>query len=326
MLTAFLYAQRVYKAILKQQSLGELSGMLQLAFDPTEAASQAKAGQWLAAYPELGLLVNEQQASALAGLPLQHKALFIPSSGWINSQALCQFLLASASINLQPLTKVEQLTYQNAQWQIGSHSAEVVVLANGFEANQFTQTAFLPLKTIRGQMTGIASTKFSKRLKIPLCGEKHVLPENNYSHAVGATYHSGVNDTGLLATDDEENLAGFRKLLGDLERPYDIVAGWVGLRGATSDYLPAVGPVPNEAQFNARFVSLATDAKRWIGMPGVYHSGLYLCAGFGSRGLTTIPISAEWLAATINGEPSFITRSMERSLAPARFLIKKIIK
>ncbi len=52
----------------------------------------------------------------------------------------------------------------------------------------------------------------------------------------------------------------------------------------------------------------------------------FVCSGFGSRGLTTIPLCTEWLAAFINNEPSNLPRTMVQSFSPARFLRRKIIR
>ena len=104
-----------------------------------------------------------------------------------------------------------------------------------------------------------------------------------------------------------------------------VVDHWAGIRASTPDYLPLVGKVANANEFTQVFSGLASNSKRWIAHPGVYYPGLYACAGFGSRGLTTIPLCAEWLASLINNELGFLPRSLSQALSPARFLRKGII-
>lgn len=326
MLTAFLFASNQYQQLLKKQSLGQLSGLLQFAFNERERAAQENLSSWLAAYPELGELVDAQQASAITGIELATGGLFIPKSGWIDSQALCELLHQTPGIRWIPNTFVPELIFKEGKWQAGDYSAEILVIANGYQAKQFRQTEHFPLKTIRGQMTMIASNEHSAKLKIPLCADGHVLPEHEGLHAIGASYHlESVNKESLFA-DDLANLNKLTQIPAAIPWTDEIKNNWTGIRAATTDYMPLVGAVPDAELFSARFSSLATNSKRWIPEPGLYLPGLYLCAGFGSRGLTTIPLCAEWLAADINNDPSFITRSMIQSLAPARFLLKTIIK
>jgi tRNA 5-methylaminomethyl-2-thiouridine biosynthesis bifunctional protein len=200
------------------------------------------------------------------------------------------------------------------------------VLANGYQATQFEQTAYLPLKPIRGQMTMIEPTEESQNLKVILCADGHVLPYYKNQHALGASYHLGKTEQGSFAADDEENLRKLAKLPTDFLWSRIIRSSWSGIRAATTDYLPLVGPVPDRSLFSSDFSSLATNAKRWLPQSGPYLPGLFICAGFGSRGLTSIPLAAETLASMINKEFLRIPQTMLKSLAPARFLIKTITK
>ncbi|KTC93680.1 MULTISPECIES: bifunctional tRNA (5-methylaminomethyl-2-thiouridine)(34)-methyltransferase MnmD/FAD-dependent 5-carboxymethylaminomethyl-2-thiouridine(34) oxidoreductase MnmC [Legionella] len=326
MLTAFLFASREYQQLLKNQSIGQLSGLLQFAFNERERAAQESLSSWLAAYPELGMLVDAQQASSITGIELAAGGLLIPKSGWIDSQALCQLLHKTPGIHWIPNTFVPELIFKEGKWQAGESSAEILVIANGYQAKQFMQTNHLPLKTIRGQMTMIASNKHSAKLKIPLCADGHVLPEQEGMHAIGASYQLESVNKEIDFADDLANLNKLTKIPAAIPWADEIKNNWAGIRAATTDYMPLVGAVPDSELFSSRFSSLASNSKRWISEPGLYLPGLFLCAGFGSRGLTTIPLCAEWLAAHINNDPNFITTSMTQSLSPARFLLKAIIK
>ncbi len=326
MLSAFLYAVRFYKKILKTEAIGELSGSLQLAVNEKERLSQINLNQWLHAYPELARLVDAKEASHLTGIEVDKGGLFISHSGWLDSQALCQFLMQTSGIQWVPNTLVSELNYQNGLWHAADQQAEVLVLANGHQATQFSQTDFLPLKSIRGQMTMIAANEQSMNLKIPLCGEGHILPVHQNRHALGASYHLNSVDKASYFSDDKENLSRLTNLAATQNWSKEIQENWVGIRAATTDYMPLVGPIPDKEWFNSHFASLATNAKRWLPLSGAFLPGLFICAGFGSRGLTTIPLSAEWLASLINQEPAQIPQTLAQSLAPARFLIKKIIR
>lgn len=326
MLSAFLYASRSYSQLLQQASLGQLKGSLQLAYDEKEELSQADLQTWLRYYPELGQLLSRERASELAGIELNSSGLFIPLSGWLNSQALCHHLLQTPGIVWSPGTQVETIHYENNLWQLAGQSAEILILCNGYQAKQFAETAGLPIKSIAGQMTLISANSNTSRLKVPLCGDGHVLPEHQGLHAIGASYHLGSTSNCYSDKDDQINLQRLDALVNSTLWTKDVKGSWSGVRAATTDYLPLVGPVAIDEQFKAEFASLAANSKRWLPFSGSYYPGLFICAGFGSRGLTTVPLAAEYLAALINREPCIIPREMAQSLSPARFLRKGIVK
>jgi len=327
MLSAFLFAVGEYKKILHQQpQLGELSGIVQLAYNEKEQVAQAGLQSWLAHYPQLARLVDQNQASTLAGIALSASGLYIPDSGWFDAQALCQFLLKHPAIEWRANTHVSALSYHNERWHVDKYTAEVVVIANGYQAGQFAQTSHLPLKAIRGQMTTISSNHPSSYLQIPVCADAYILPAQQGTHTIGATYHSVNTDAYAYGQDDAENLAKLSQLSANTVWSMEIVSNWVGIRAATPDYLPLVGPVADADSFRQQFAGLASNSKRWIPLPGVFYPGLYICAGFGSRGLTSIPLSVEWLAALINNEPGFLPTKLVQAISPARFLRKEIVK
>lgn len=326
MLMAFLYAHQVYKQLQQQGAIGELNGALLLAHNEKERRAQHELQAWLAAYPELGRILDASDASKLTGVVVDKSGLFIPLSGWVDSPALCQLLIAHERISLVTSTVVSELSYTNNLWHINELTAPVVILANGPGLNRFEQTKDLPTKPIRGQMTMIAPTSKSQGLAIPLCGEGHVLPQYNARHMLGATYELGAVSAEATDIDDACNHAKLAQLSAQTNWSNLIVDHWAGLRATTPDYLPLVGPIPKTDEFSRHYSIFKVDAKRWIGEPAPYYPGLYGCAGFGSRGLTTIPLCAEWLAGLINDEISCLPNDMVQSLAPARFIRRNIAR
>ncbi|HHF7375710.1 bifunctional tRNA (5-methylaminomethyl-2-thiouridine)(34)-methyltransferase MnmD/FAD-dependent 5-carboxymethylaminomethyl-2-thiouridine(34) oxidoreductase MnmC [Legionella bozemanae] len=325
MLAAFLYAARTYQCILKQTKIGELSGSLLLSYSDKEKAAQSSLRSWLTHYPELGTLVDMEQASQLAGFLLDKPGLYIPLSGWINSPELCQFLINTEGISLLTNTVINQLVFDK-RWVVNDLETDVLILANGHKINSFKETKHLPVKPIRGQMTAILSTEQSACLKLPLCGQGHVLPAIQGIHQLGATYELKSAESQIKLQDDQNNLAKLKQLAPEVLWSDEVSNHWAGVRASTPDYLPLVGKIAEAEQFVAQFARLETNAKRWIAQAGPYYPGLYACAGFGSRGLTTIPLCAEWLASVINNEMSCLPRNLHYALSPARFLRKNIIR
>lgn len=326
MLQSFLYATTRYQEILKNHPIGELNGALLLAHDEAESKAQQTLISWLLEYPELGVLVDANGASQLAGVAVNTQGLFIPHSGWIDSQALCALLINNERISLLNNKTVDSLDFYRNAWQIGGLETQVLILANGYKLKQFEQTQTLPLKSIRGQMTSIKSTHQSFCLKMPLSGVGHVLPQTNGYHSLGATYDLGSEQLSLRPEDDGINLSKLSQLTNQVDWSDEVVSSWAGVRANTPDYLPLVGPIAQKEAFERIFSGLKSDSNRWIAQSGPYYPGLYACAGFGSRGLTTIPLCAQWLAGLINNEVSILPRNLIQALSPARFIRRNIIR
>ena len=54
--------------------------------------------------------------------------------------------------------------------------------------------------------------------------------------------------------------------------------------------------------------------------------GLFVNTAHGSRGLSSTPLVAEWLASLVCGEPPPICRELQRAIAPARFLVRDLAR
>ncbi|KTD47996.1 FAD dependent oxidoreductase [Legionella quinlivanii] len=325
MLMAYLYALRFYKQLPAIEKFADLKGIIQLAYSDKERKLQSSLKKWLERYPEMAVPIDAKEASQKAGIVLEQGGLFIPETGWIDLPELCRFLLEHSEINVQTETCVSQIYYENGCWLVNGQRAEVLVIANGAEASQFEQTSWLPLKRIKGQMTWIDESLESRTLTRPLCGDGHVLPARDGLHALGATFELSFTHDQADEQGSELNLDRLSTLAANVNWQKEVRAQWAGVRAAAPDYLPVAGPVPDAHAFLQRFAGLADDSKRWIAASGAYLHGLYLCSGFGSRGLTSVPVCAEWLAGLINNEPGFLNRETIRSLSAGRFLIKRIV-
>lgn len=326
MLASFIYAHRIYSNLLAQKNLGKLNGALVLPYNAKEQNAQRCLEPWLSFYPELGQLIHATKATELSGVNLTNDGLFIPYSGWINSPELCNHLIQDERIRVVTKLPISALSYDADQWVIEEHRAAVLILANGYKVNQFEETRHLPVKPIRGQMTAILSTKDSDPLKIPVCGEGHVLPSVNGVHHLGATYELGASHSDIKYEDDQINLDKLKLICSNVAWSRTPLGSWSGVRASTPDYLPLVGQVAKADSFLSRYEGLESNANRWVAKEAPCYPGLYIFAGFGSRGLTTIPLAAEWLAGIINNELIGAPRNLLHALSPSRFLRRAITR
>jgi tRNA 5-methylaminomethyl-2-thiouridine biosynthesis bifunctional protein len=326
MLSAFLHAVRRYLSILTNHHIGELEGILQLAVDDKELNYQRFLKDWLTYYPELGRLVTSEEGSTLCGLNVKTPGLFIPLAGWMDSNALCHHLMNHPNISWHGGHKVDSLSYDGKHWNIDGFSSETLVITSGFYASMFQSAQYLPIKPIRGQMTQIESLPNTEALSIPVCGKGHVLPSLSGKHWLGATYHLSDDSFINSAADNAYNLQKLSQLPINVKWSSKVLNDWQGIRASSPDYLPMVGALVDEHQFMQQFQKLSKNAKQWINQPSPSLPGLYVMASFGSRGLTSIPLCAEWLAGHINHEVSILPRSLIQAIAPSRFLKKQLVK
>lgn len=326
MLAAFLYAHRFYVSNKESLHLNALTGSLLLAHNHKELMAQLSLKEWLNFYPDLGELVDIEQASERTGIPLDKTGLYIPKSGWLNAPQLCHSLLNNSAVQVRTNTKVDHLEQTKMGWLVDGKETPVLILTTGHQLKEFRQCSHLPIKPIQGQMTSVEATLDSSRLKIPIGGEGHVLPCVQGTHSVGATYNLGLDTPQPVASDNQLNINKLKKITAKVNWSDCAVDQWAAVRASTPDYLPLVGPIAQADQFMKLYAGLESNANRWIPNQGVFYPGLYSCTGFGSRGLTTIPLCAEWLASLINNEMSSLPRHLIQAISPARFLRRSIIR
>ncbi|UZJ45935.1 bifunctional tRNA (5-methylaminomethyl-2-thiouridine)(34)-methyltransferase MnmD/FAD-dependent 5-carboxymethylaminomethyl-2-thiouridine(34) oxidoreductase MnmC [Marinimicrobium sp. C6131] len=341
-LLSLSFAQRFYRTYWHIDNgedagrFGAACGLLQVATTDKERQLQTQIAQRFQATPEFVRPVDATEAGKLAGLPLPRPALYFPRSGWLNPAALCEALLDHPNIRLGGDTTVTDLCQQDEHWcardsSNREHRARIAVLANARAVQHFVQTASLPLKAIRGQITQVNATDRSRQLSTALCGDGYLAPTDGARHCLGATFNLHETDTDLKERDQRQNLdqlAQFGPEVANLfaDQPLASLEGRVAFRCTTPDYLPLVGPAPDQAAFLEDFAALRKDARLNISRPGRYHRGLFINVGHGSRGLCYTPLSAELLAAHIEREPMPLDRELVQALHPARFLIRDLMR
>jgi tRNA 5-methylaminomethyl-2-thiouridine biosynthesis bifunctional protein len=237
----------------------------------------------------------------------------------LNMPELCHYLLNHENIQIHYGYQVEQLSYANDEWLIGEFSAPKCVIANGYQANQFSHSSYVGVKGMRGQMTHV--DEFYQENMI-YCKEGHILPAWNGVHAIGASFKNDLDTTPSKA-DDLNNIEPWQTFFQTNLNPVDC---WVGIRGVSLDHIPLVGPIADEQAFCSQFNIWRHHANRVLPYQMPNYPGLFMFSGFGARGLLTIPWLADVLKKMIIGEPMLVSNELLQALSPARFLRKKIVK
>lgn len=311
-------------------------GVLQLTFDDKEAKRQAQLAE---AFPESLLhLLDQSAAEARSGIRLASGGLFYPEGGWVHPPALCDRQATHPNIRLIAHHEALELRQVGGQWQAWDNerlidSAPVVVLAGAADIKQFAQSAELPLKRIRGQITRLPETPASTALSTVVCAEGYVAPARLGEHTLGASFDFNSVDLTPNLADHLGNLQMLEEISHDLverleaaDLPPEQLQGRAAFRCTSPDYLPIVGPLADREAFMEAFAALGKDARQVPDVACPWLDGFYVNSGHGSRGLITAPLCAELLAAWLDNEPLPLPRSVAEACHPNRFALRGLIR
>ncbi|POA31256.1 bifunctional tRNA (5-methylaminomethyl-2-thiouridine)(34)-methyltransferase MnmD/FAD-dependent 5-carboxymethylaminomethyl-2-thiouridine(34) oxidoreductase MnmC [Pseudomonas sp. GW456-12-1-14-TSB6] len=333
--SGFGYTRRLLETLQRGTDWDDC-GVLQLAFNEKERERQA---QLAAAFPEdLLQWLDQPEAQACAGIGLAHGGLYYPEGGWVHPPALCQAQSTQPGVTLLPHQETVELRKIDGQWQAFDNerliaTAPVVVLAGAADIKRFPQSADLPLKRIRGQITRLAQTAHSQALTTVVCAEGYVAPARLGEHTLGASFDFNSDD--LIPTTAEHlgNLAMLEEISTDLvarlhvsELDAESLQGRAAFRCTSPDYLPIVGPLADREAFSEAYRALSKDARQVPDIPCPWLDGLYVNSGHGSRGLITAPLSGELLAAWLDNEPLPLPRPVAEACHPNRFALRWLIR
>lgn len=340
---AFLYSSHWYRQAIRKGSLPadalHAEGMLQLPASPAQAQAFGELAALFQDSPGLAQWLPADEASILAGLPLPGPALYWPGSATVSPHVLCAALATHTGITLACGKRVVQLQQERGQWQALDAAGQVVagaavmVIACGTTSMALGQTAWLPFKPLRGQVSHVEATPGSTPLRCAVCHDGYITPARDGLHCIGASFDIGNDNPALTAASHVDNLERLRIHWPHMGARLDaavpdpaLLEGRVGFRCTSPDYLPAIGPVPDAAAFRTRFATLAGNARRRVDATAPMLPGLYVNTGHGSRGLTYAPLAGELLASFIEGTERPVDPGLCRAIAPARFLARALIR
>ncbi|WP_439865707.1 bifunctional tRNA (5-methylaminomethyl-2-thiouridine)(34)-methyltransferase MnmD/FAD-dependent 5-carboxymethylaminomethyl-2-thiouridine(34) oxidoreductase MnmC [Pseudomonas syringae] len=334
-LSGFGYTRRLLERLQRGVDW-DACGVLQLTFDDKEALRQKQLAE---AFPDTLLhLLDQPQAEAHSGIALNSGGLFYPEGGWVHPPALCDAQAAHPNIRLITHRQALELRRVDDQWQVWGgeqliDSASVVVLAGAADIKQFSQSAELPLKRIRGQITRLPQTQASTALRSVVCAEGYVAPARLGEHTLGASFDFNSTDLTPNLADHLDNLGLLREISADLtarleaaDLPHEQLQGRTAFRCTSPDYLPIVGPLADRDGFVQTYAALSKDARQVPDIACPWLEGLYVNSGHGSRGLITAPLCAELIAAWLDNEPLPLPRSVAEACHPNRFALRSLIR
>lgn len=253
------------------------------------------------------------------------------NGGWADSSELCNHLINHELINFRPNTSIHSLNRSDGLWQLLDSEQKLIcetstlVLANGPAANGFLQSKHLPLQTSYGQSSQFAGPTLSG-LNHVICADKSIFPGYNGMHTVSATYRDANESKKIHRDDDAKNQRSLEAMLDLSADSVALKKSQIGARCQSRDRFPVVGLLPDFLVMKDDFAELSRNAKAEVNKQGSYLDGLYINTGHGSNGLSSCPLSGEYLASLICGESSPLNTQTITAIHPARFLIQDLKK
>lgn len=281
--------------------------------------------------PDLVCALSRTEAGAVFGRPVPAGGLFYPTAGWVNPPSLvralakgieCRFGTEIIDIRDEQSRKV-LITRDGAE----AGPFDAVVIAGATETTKASQTRWLAdhLQAVRGQISYFPEALAEDApLRCVLNHKGYITPVLNGQHVFGATFGRDDDQTDLRQTDHAFNITQLGKVLPDIAAKLsaDHLDGRAAVRTTTVDHLPIVGPAPDFEGFLQAYHDIDKGRKgaRYIDAP--CHKDVYICTGFGARGLIAAPLAAEVIASEICAMPLPLEKALMHALHPARFIIR----
>jgi tRNA 5-methylaminomethyl-2-thiouridine biosynthesis bifunctional protein len=275
-------------------------GVLHLARDETSAYKQKAAIEANSLPADFARWVDATEASDLADWSIDQPGVYFPSAGWIVPASLCKAWLRHPRIVLSCVCRVARIEANKDKWKLFGGAgeslleADAVVLANAQDSISLVPEQDWPLQIVRGQITRLPVGVLPQVQRV-LARDGYLSPSPE-GLIVGATYEHDNLDTHPRKESDESNLARLESILPGAAENLDLeaVKGRASLRAVLPDRLPLLGPVKGR-------------------------QGVYVAAGYASRGVVWAGLLGETLASMILHEPLPLENEVVNAITPARF-------
>ena len=324
---AYLYALNFYKEIDHQYPFAhKFNGVIQLAYDQSSTKKLQKIHD--AKLPEQLLhWITPEVTNELAGVSIDHPALFYPTGGWLSPREVITSLhkklneFSNITIHYQHqiktfseqpsldgqlprLTKwmlqAEVTNTLNSNNELKEYTHNALVIAAGFDTLTFPQCRAVPLSAARGQVSHIKTNSALSPLKRTLCHEGYLTPEIEGEHCMGATFKRHDQDIEYRESEQTDNHQKLKKCIANKPWVDSITVNdqaHIGVRCTTRDHFPYVGSLTDYNQLKKNYELRSPNNEKIKALPGVY-----LLTGLGSRGLCSAPLLGELLASEMNNE------------------------
>lgn len=285
-------------------------------------------------------LLDEQESSQIAGIPLNYKASYFPKAGWIDPVNFCETLLKDCADQCKLVLETDALKIDKTanKWNVESaqgnniSSAEVIIITSGKDLNQFEQSNQLPSLPVAGQTTVATTNSFASQLKTTIGHEGYLTPSSDKTSQLtfGASFDrsfelNSKNTVDIDKKTDNKNLNQLGKYLPELVDSFtETNSAHAAIRMTTPDRFPYVGGVADNDFYANNYADLHQGKQYKEYKSAEYLEGLFVLGGLGSRGLTTSGRCAKVLSDIITNRMLDENQTIQQQCHPARFIIKDL--
>mgnify|MGYP001142992804 CR=1 FL=1 len=331
--TGFLHSRHAIDELAQQDFDLRLDQCGAIELHPTEWLTRLAKRQLPSS---LAQIIDATQASQISGCAISNHGLYLPTALTLSPQKFCQALVAEHTDRIDyQMHQITQFAFDQSRWHLLTQTgatlkAAYVIVAAGAESDQWQQTQNYPIQSCPGQVTLLPTCDALQSLNCILCADSYCLPELNGTHLIGATYRQPGDSTRMTPEDHQFNIDQLKQMLPGVIGQVDIntLTGRVSTRANTPDHLPLVGPIANHKTLQQQYAKLTEGGtlSRCHYPIAEYYPNLYLCSGFGSRGLASCLLSAKVMRALITQTALPISRSLYEALHPSRFWVRQLVR
>lgn len=354
--TGYHYSHSLIRKLLEEGQDYAECGLIQLAFNQQQRKRQTQLlNSTLAG--DLFIHVDKAAIERIADCRLNTNmdGLYFPHGMWLNPPSLVNALLNHPNIQVITKCKITHIKLsqtgrkRTTEWLLYTQEpapyttkaydknksfsfksklvakTTYLVLCNAHAVTEFSQTANLPLRKIRGQ---ISIAKQDINLKTILCGKGYITPNRGAKFTLGATFKFNDDSLEIRPAEHQENVGNFVNILPEIMDNIDMnhLEGQVNYRTSPYDYFPVVGPIAVFSVFNELYAKLKQDANARLYHRCPYYPNLYLNLAHGAKGILTAPICGEIIADYVDNKSLTCSDKLRIALHPNRFYVRNLIK
>lgn len=216
---------------------------------------------------------SAKQASEFAGVDIPYAAITLPKAGSVCPYKLCNYYAGESKVRYNASLNDIRVD-KDGIWHVDGELFDAVILACGVNVKDFSQAAWIPVYTVRGQIVEVEATPYSSPLKTDLRYGGYISAAYNGRHIIGSTFQKWIKHTDVRDEDSTYILDQLHQTLPQLRDVSNVCDARASMRCTTPQRLPVIGSVPD-------------------------YSGLFISTAHGSHGLVTTLQAAYIIAEQI---------------------------
>ncbi|MCI5060982.1 MAG: bifunctional tRNA (5-methylaminomethyl-2-thiouridine)(34)-methyltransferase MnmD/FAD-dependent 5-carboxymethylaminomethyl-2-thiouridine(34) oxidoreductase MnmC [Alphaproteobacteria bacterium] len=263
---AFVLAHATFKSIREEVGFNPCGALHLINSEQKQKRFEALIRNWRWHSDHIQLL-DIEEASDIAGIKLDKPALYLPDAGYVSPKKLCEFYARDIEVK-----------YNSRIEDISTLEEDAVILTGAYQTKNMQGFEWLPIHTVRGQITEVEETSLSSNIKSNIQYGGYMSPSVKGRHVVGSTFQKWLTHEEIQAEDDAQNITKLKENIGVFkDENFAVKNARASLRTTTPDHFPIVGELPG---FEHVYASLAFGSHGLVGSIMVaYLIADYLRAG-----------------------------------------------